>query len=139
MNYNIWLLFEEFQSLSIGGKIVVVAWHILAILCLMLWEESKAQKHDARESSTATPNSLIEYTEKLVHTNKNPHERGNPHKRSCGGIMNTLRNSWIQAHLYCKANKKGDRSIYQFRSHIRTIVNWLRRGVNQSGKEPIEQ
>jgi hypothetical protein len=139
MNYNIWLLFEEFQSLSIGGKIAIVASHILVVLLLMLWEEFRVQRHNAKRSSTATLNPLSQPVEKLVHTVNTPCKRYNPNNRPSRGILNTFRNNWIQPHLYCERSNSGNTPFHPFRWHIRTIVNKLRRRVNQSGKEPLRR
>jgi hypothetical protein len=137
MNYNIWLLFEEFQSLSIGGKIAIVAAHILVVLLLILLEEFRVQRHETKKSLTTTLDSpLIKPVEKPVHTIYTSCERQKSDNHPNRGIRNTFRNNLIQPHLYCRRSNSGNAPLHPFHSHIPTIINKLRRRVNQSGKEP---
>ena len=137
MNYNIWLLFEDFQSLSIGGKIAIVAAHILVVLLLILLEEFRVQRNETKKSLTTTlDSSLIEPVKKPVYAINTPCERDKSHNRPSRGILNIFRNNWIQPHLYGKPSSSGNNPFHPFHSHMSTIVNKLRRRVNESGKEP---
>jgi hypothetical protein len=137
MNYNIWLLCKEFQGLSIGGKIAIVAAHILVVLLLILLEEFRVQRHEAKKSLTTTLDSpLIEPVEKPIHTICAPCERQESDNHPNRGIRNTLRNNLIHPDLYCRRSNSGNTPLHPFHSHISTIINKLRRRVNQSGKEP---
>ena len=138
MNYNIWLLFEEFLSLSIGGKIATVASYVLVVLLLILWEEFRTQRRATKKPSTTPLNSLSEPTKKFVHAINTSYEREESHNHPSRGILNTFRNNWIQCYLYGKSSNSSNTPFYPFRWHISTIVNKLRRRVNESGKEPSE-
>ena len=137
MNYNIWLWLEEFQSLSIGGKIAIVAAHILIVLLLILLEEFRVQRHETRKSLTTMLDSpLIEPVEKPVHTIYTSCERQKSDNHSTRGIRNTFRNKLIHPRLYCRRSNSGNTPLHPFHSHTSGIINKLRRRVNESGKEP---
>jgi len=137
VNYDIWFLFEQFRSLSIGGKIAMVSGHVLVILLIVLWETSRAQRHNAKRLSATT----IEPTEKLIHTIGTSPQKGNlcnAHK-GLTYLLETFRNSLSKYHLYYQSDKDGNSPTYPVQRHMRAIVNKLRRRVNQSGKEPAKE
>ena len=138
MNYDIWFLFEQFRSLSVGGKIAFVCGHILVLLLIILCETHREQRQNAKRSPTAIPCSIIEPAEKLIHTISTCPQKGNlrnAHKR-LAYLLETFRNSLGKYQLHYQSKINGDSPTHQFQRHIRDIVNKLRRGVNQSGKEP---
>ena len=63
-----WFLSEQFQSLSIAGKIAAIAGFILVILLMILWEISTEKRHDAKRLPTVTHYSADELIEKSINT-----------------------------------------------------------------------
>jgi hypothetical protein len=150
---TIWFLSEQFHSFSIAGKLTAIASFILVILLITLLDIYVAKRHATNKSPT----------EQLAENRPDDNSRhtncgGMPQHRKGGvawhyplsNILNNWRNNPI--HYYSEhdgtthnrsppsGRTKPTRIVFGFsRSHIRTIVNKLRRRVNQSGKEPCRK
>jgi len=61
---TIWFLSEEFLTLTVTDKIVVVAGFVLMILLVTLWARWISQRHDAKKRPIITPSLLKEETTK---------------------------------------------------------------------------
>jgi hypothetical protein len=154
-----------FQSFAITHTVMLISLLIIGILALMAWAKFIEKRYDAGKLPLVTPSSLNECNERIEkrkNANSRRHEAENQQKpkerfvvwlsflRECIG---KLRTNWQQYQV----NSEGDnpnyprlqskpknfgriRVILAFPAfpmfHIRTIVNKLRRLVNQSGKEP---
>lgn len=135
-------LFQLFLELSAWGKVAMIAGYILMALLLILWETSRARRRAATTLPMLTPNSLIDPTEKLVHTVATSASNQNQYNPRKGAryLLELLRSDFSKSIVYCQshnARQKYLKSLQQYLpKHIRTIVNWLARRVNQSGKEP---
>jgi hypothetical protein len=142
MNYDIWFLFEQFRSLSVGGKIAVVCGHILVLLLAMLWATFLARRRSVRTSSA--------HTEFIGHPTENPNERAdnpqeneNLEKPKQGHIIGSdllsnpsdNRGDWY-LHYQTGDETPKDKQRIPKSCHIATIVNKLRRRVTHSGTEP---
>jgi hypothetical protein len=142
MNYDIWFLFEQFRSLSVGGRIAVICGHILALFLAILWAKFLARRRSARASSM--------HTEFIGHPTANPNERAdsyqedeNLEKPKQGDIIGSdllsnpsdKRSKWYLHYQAGDESPKNHQWIPKS-CHIQTIINKLRRRVNQSGKEP---
>jgi hypothetical protein len=141
MNIDIWFLFKQFWGFSIADKIIAVAGFVLIILLIILWEVVKAERHDTKRLSTATPYLIIKSAEKHIHTTSTYSNNGNLRKHHSRGVircylLETFRNSLRKHHVYYETDNNGDSPTHTVQRHISTIVNKLRRRVNQSGKEP---
>jgi hypothetical protein len=145
MNLSTCVLFQYFLELSVWGKVAVIAGYILVILLIMLYETSKAQRYDSERLPTVMPNSVIEKTEKLVHTittSTSKENQYNPHKRAWH-LLEAFRINFSKPIIYCESRTDGNNIAHHLQQHIvkhiGTIVNKLRRRVNESGKEPTRQ
>jgi hypothetical protein len=142
MKFGMCVLCQYFLELSAWGKLAMISGYILMALLLILWETSKTHRRFAMKSPMVTPNSLIDPTEKLVHTvaaaasNQNQY---NPRK-GARYLLKLFRSNFSKPIVYCQshnARQKHLKPLQQYLpQHIRTILNWLARRVNQSGKEP---
>lgn len=149
---TIWFLSEQFRSLSIAGKIAAIAGFVLVVLLITLLDMYFAKRHDA---STLPTEQLAENRPDGDSSHANCDDM--PQHRK-GGIvwhylLGKVLNNWgnNRIHYYSKhdgtthnqspldGSAKPTRVIFRFSiSHIRTIVNWLKGRVNQSGKEPFK-
>ena len=127
-----WL--DAFQSLTVGGKIAFISGHILVILLIMLWEMHAAHSHDAKRLITA------EHAEKLVHTVQTSPKNDDIQNVHSGVryLLDKFCNNLRKPPFYYQSGDDGDNPPCHLQSqrHIRIIVDWLRKRVNQSGKEP---
>lgn len=138
MNYNFWFLLEQFRSLSVGGKIAVVAGHIVGLLLIILLETYRTQRHEAKRLSKPTSCSIVEPAEEPIHARTASQKKGNFGNKGKGMtyFLEGLRNGWRKYQLHYQAENPRDSPMYPTQRHIRAIVNKLRRRVNHSGKEP---
>jgi len=142
VSLNSCFLFQYFQSLSVWGKVAVIAGYALMALLIILWEQSRVRRHAATRLPTVIPNSVIEQTEKFVHTSPTSTRKENqykPHKRMWH-LLETLRINFSKPIIYCESRTNGNDIAHHLQqrisTHISIIVNRLRRRVNESGKEP---
>ena len=150
---TIWFLTDEFRSLTATGKIAVVAGFILMILLVTLWARWLTRKHDAMKlpvSVQPSANKLVEKCKDATSesTNSNDLQKQRKNRVIWHCLLSTFRNDlrkWrFQYHAEDDGYNQKDPVQTQTRTrfsfpqsrHIRTIVNKLRRRVNQSGKEP---
>jgi len=142
MNLNTCFLLQYFQSLSVMGKVAVIAGYILMALLIILWEKSRTHRHATTRLPTVIPNSVVEQTEKLVHTVTTSPSKQNQYNPRKGAryLLETFRSSLSKCVVYCKSRNDGEnhpKCCQQYiPKHIHAIVDCLRRRVNQSGKEP---
>jgi len=143
MNLSTCFLCQYFLELSVWGKVAVIAGYILMALLIILWENYKAHRHSTTRLPTVVTAPAIEATEKLVHTITTSTSKENqydPHKR-LRYVLETFRSNHSKCIVYCESHNARQKHLKHLQQylpkHIRTIVNRLRRGVNQSGKEPI--
>jgi hypothetical protein len=142
MNLSTSYLFQYFQSLSTTGKVSLIAGYILMALLIILWEKSKARRRAATRLPTLAPNSTIEETEKLIHAITTPPSKDNQYdaRNRVRHLLETFRSNLSKCIVYCKSHNDGEKhpNCHQdyIPKHIRSIVDCLRRRVNQSGKEP---
>jgi hypothetical protein len=144
MNLSTCFLVQYFQSLSVMGKVAVIAGYILMALLLILWEKSRTRRHAATGLPTVIPTFNIEETQKFIHTIPTSASKDNqykPHKRP-RHLLETFRSNLSKSIVYCKSRTDSKNPAYHLQQdipkHIRTIVNRLTRIVNQSGKEPMD-
>jgi len=121
VTYDIWFLFKQFMSLSINGRILVVLGYILVMLLIIL---------------IVAPHSDL--AKKPVHAKGTRRKNGKLYKvyRGVGYLLNKFTNSGREYQVDYERRAERNEQAYRPQLHIRTIVNWLRRRVNQSGKEP---
>ena len=147
-----------FQGLAIGGKLVAIGFQLLGIILVIAWAVFITKKQDAKRLPADTLSQGIENQKKSP---ARPYE-DNKHQKQKGEfrIWHLLGSCLHNVEGKCvrpSADDEGDkckqathwvqpknfgriRVILRFsESHMRTIVNWLRRRVNQSGKEPCRR
>jgi hypothetical protein len=142
MNLSTSYLFQYFLELSVWGKVAVIAGYALLALLIILWEQSRARRHTATRLPTVIPNSVIEPTEKFVHTSPTSTRKENqynPHK-GARYLLEMFRSSLSKCVVYCESHNTREKHLKYLQQyipkHIHTILDFLRRRVNQSGKEP---
>jgi hypothetical protein len=147
MNFDIWYLFEHFRTLPFTGKVAVISGYILVLLVSILWARFLARKQNTRASSTETELAKRP-TENAHDCANNSQESGNLEKPKEDGIIRlgfvgklpNNRGNWYLH--YQTENKRQDneqrslKPVTRCPAHIHTILDKLRRRVNQSGKEP---
>ena len=152
-----------YQSFAIDHPLVLITLLILGIIALIAWARFIEKRYDAKKLPMITPSSLNERNEGIENpknTNGGQYEAENQQKQKEGFIVwssllrqciGNLRTNWQQQQV----NSEGDNPNYPCLQskpknlggigviflfsmfHIRTIVNKLRRRVNESGKEPF--
>jgi hypothetical protein len=145
MNLSTCFFVQFFQSLTVGGKIAMIAGYALMALLIILWEQSRARRHAATRLPPVIPNSVINPTEKFVHTITtctSKENQYNNHKR-VRHLFETIRINFSKTIIYCESRTDGNNIAHHLQQlisthYISTIVNRFRRIVNQSGKEPLQ-
>jgi hypothetical protein len=139
VNLDTCAICQFFLELSVWGRIAVIAGYILMTLLIVLWEHFRRHRHNTTRSPMVMP---IEKTEKFVHTITacpSKQNQYNPYKRQ-RHLLETFRINLRHSIIYCKSRDDSNNPAYHFQQHIvkhiSTIVNKLRRRVNESGKEP---
>jgi hypothetical protein len=122
MNYNIWFLFEQFRSLSISDRVLVVLGYILVMLLITLM---------------VAPHSDL--AKKPVHTKGTGCKNGKLYKvyRGVGHLLNKSANSGREYKVDYERRAERNEQTYRPQWHIHTIVGKLKRIVNHSGTEPL--
>jgi len=145
-----------FQSLTIGGKLIIIGFWLLGIIVLWAWAVFIARRLDARRLPTKILSQGIEECKKSAPRSYKGAKHQKPQSQfwirrllsSCHHIIkdNGVRCPADNCGDQCKqpAHRVKSKDFGRIRvippisiSHIRTIVNRLRRRVNQSGKEPF--
>ena len=149
-----------FKNLTGSSTLEITALYLLVIIGAIAWAGFIAKRHDARWSSTIAPSSDEQAVEDYEKDSNRTKKRDNQHKLQKAYIVwSYLLSKFcykVRANLpYNQTDNERDkqkqppyrgqaknfgriRVISRFPiSHIGIIVNWLRRRVNQSGKEPI--
>lgn len=121
MNYDIWFLFKQFMSLSISDRMMTILGYILVMLLITLM---------------AVPHSDL--AEKPVHTRSTRRKNGKLYKAHVwlSYLLDKSANSRREYQVDYERRAERNEQAYRPQWHILTIVNKLRRRVNQSGKEP---
>jgi len=142
VNYDFWFLLKQFQSLSIGGKMAVVCGHILVLLIVAQLASFLERRRNTRASSMQAE-FIGHPTIKCNQRGNNAQENENLEKPKEGDIIGSglLSNqSDNRSDWYFHYQADGERQNHKWwipkPRHIGTIVNRLRRRVNESGKEP---
>jgi hypothetical protein len=136
MNYDIWFLFKQFGSLSLGGKIAVVGGHIIVLLLMMLWATFLGRKQGDRASSVHT-DSVRHPIENPNECTDNPQENKNLEKPKQGDIIGSSllsnpsdnRSNWYLNYQTGDKTPNNKQRIPKS-CHLQTIINKLRRAVN---------
>lgn len=143
MNLDTCVLFQYFLELSIWGRVTVIAGYALMALLIILWEQSRARRHAVMRLPMVIPNSVIEPTEKFVHTSPTSTRKENqynPHK-GARHLLETFCSNLDKCVVYCKSHNAREKHLKYLQQyipkHIHNILDFLRRRVNQSGKEPF--
>lgn len=148
-----------FKNLTGSSNLEIIALYLLVIIGAIAWARFIVKRHDAKWSSTIAPSFDEQAIENYKKDSNRTQKRDNQHKLEKGYIVwsyllskfrykvrtnlpyyqtDNERDKQKQPPYWGQAKNFGHiRVILRFPiSHIRTIVNRLRRSVNHSGKEP---
>lgn len=147
-------MLDWFNSLTVTDKVMVVGFFTLGVILVTLWAMFIAKRHDAKELPADTlpfHKDSIENCKDATSSHYEDENQQKPKKRCViWSFLGKCLNSVKEDHIRYPPDDKGDnqnqpsgrchpsRTILMgfSQSHIRIIVNWLRRIVNHSGKEP---
>ena len=142
-----------FMSLTIGGKLIAIGFQLLGVILLWAWAVFITKKLGSMPAVTLSQEGEKPKKGTTRQYKNSTHQKRKSQVRICrllGSCHHIIKDNGVR----CPTNNTRDQSkqptqriqpkyfsvfgIVIPKSHIDTIVNKLRRRVNQSGKEPTK-